>query len=254
MEYLLSSAVAEGFDHLDETGSTNKDLLAKASDLLVPEFFVISTDFQSAGKGRLDRTWEAPPGSSIMASILLRPRFIDASLIGWLSLTAALAIQRSLMKFNISSSVKWPNDVLIADKKVCGILAEASEDLSAVVVGFGINVLQSQAQLPVSNATSLFLASPNPPSRDELLAEVIKNFRQLYAALTSSEDIEASGIRNLALEVSATIGQQVRVLFPNETQATGTAVDIDQLGRLVVKTESETLTVSAGDVLHLRNL
>jgi BirA family biotin operon repressor/biotin-[acetyl-CoA-carboxylase] ligase len=251
MEYLLSAKEAAGFEYLEQTGSTNRDLLAKAEGL--PEFYVLTTDFQTAGKGRMDRSWEASPGSSVMASVLLRPSFTESSGIGWLSLMTALAISQAIAELGASPKIKWPNDVLVGDKKVSGILAEASADLSCVVVGFGINVNQTKEQLPVETATSLFVETGSSTDRDQLLAAVIKNLKQLYLELTAaSGDATISGLREAILNISATVGQQVSVEFPDRNKAFGKARDIDAAGRLVLETSTETLTVSAGDVLHLR--
>ena len=251
MEYPLSAQAAAGFEYLEQTGSTNADLLAKAQGL--PEFYVVATDFQTAGKGRMDRSWEAKPGSSVMASILLRPQFSESSGIGWLSLLTALAISRSISALGPKPLIKWPNDVLIADKKVSGILAEAASDLSCVVIGFGINVNQSIQELPVETATSLSIEAAQAVNRDQLLANVIENLKQLYSELVSAGgSAEASGLRAAILDVSATVGSQVSVEFPDGKKAFGLAKDIDATGRLVVETQSQTLTVSAGDVLHLR--
>jgi BirA family transcriptional regulator, biotin operon repressor / biotin---[acetyl-CoA-carboxylase] ligase len=252
MEYLLSMQAANGFEHLNETGSTNRDLLDRAE--ACQEFHVLTTDFQSAGRGRMDRRWEAEAGSSVMASILLRPRFKGQEGIGWLSLLAALAISQAIKSLGVESRVKWPNDVLIGGKKVSGILAEASPDLSTVVLGFGINVSQGEQDLPVETATSLLIESGKKIDRDELLAAVIRNIRSLYEELGSADgNAEASGLREKLLGVSATVGQRVSVEFPDNTKAFGLARDIDSTGRLVVETSSETLSVSAGDVLHLRS-
>ena len=251
MEYLKSSQEAAGFEYLEQTGSTNRDLLLRAEGL--PEFFVLATDFQTAGKGRMDRSWEASPGSSVMASVLLRPRFSESSGIGWLSLMAALAISQALESLGQDSKIKWPNDVLIENKKVSGILAEASADLSCVVVGFGINVNQTSAQLPVETATSLLVETGGSISRDQLLAAVIKKLKQLYLELNEAGgDAQASGLREAILKSSATIGYQVSVEFPDGKKAFGLAKDIDAAGRLELETTTETLSVSAGDVLHLR--
>ena len=251
MEYLLSAQAAAGFEYLEQTGSTNKDLLARSQGL--PEFFVLATDFQTAGKGRMERSWEASPGSSVMASILLRPQFTQSSGIGWLSLLTALAITKAISNLGLEPKIKWPNDVLIAEKKVSGILAEVATNLSCVVIGFGINVNQSANQLPVDTATSLSIESACAVDRDQLLAKVIANIRTLYLELSSAGgDATASGLRQAILEMSATVGSQVSVEFPDGKKAFGLAKDIDETGRLVVTTQTETLSVSAGDVLHLR--
>lgn len=251
MEYLLSRQEAAGFEYLEQTGSTNRDLLAKAEGL--PEFYVLATDFQTAGKGRMDRSWEANPGSSVMASVLLRPSFTESSGIGWLSLMTALAISQAISALGQEAKIKWPNDVLIQDKKVSGILAEAATDLSCVVIGFGINVNQLATELPVETATSLLVETGGSIDRDQLLAAVIQNLKKLYFELSvSGGDAQDSGLREAILSLSATVGQQVSVEFPNGKKAFGLAKQIDSTGRLVLETTSETLTVSAGDVLHLR--
>jgi BirA family biotin operon repressor/biotin-[acetyl-CoA-carboxylase] ligase len=122
-----------------------------------------------------------------------------------------------------------------------------------VVIGFGINVNQSVDQLPVDTATSLLLENATAVNRDQLLAAVIENIRSLYLELSSAGgDATASGLRQAILELSATVGSQVSVEFPNGKKAFGLATDIDETGRLVVTTQNETLSVSAGDVLHLR--
>lgn len=251
MEYLLSAQAAAGFEYLEQTGSTNRDLLAKAAGL--PEFYVLATDYQTAGKGRMERSWEANPGSSVMASILLRPRFAEGSGIGWLSLLTALAISQAIAPLGLRPQIKWPNDVLIADKKVSGILAEAATDLSCVVIGFGINVNQTISELPVETATSLSIETDSSVSRDQLLADVIQNLKALYLELSKSGgDAMASGLRAAILDSSATVGAQVAVEFPDGKKAFGLARDIDSTGRLVLECQGETLSVSAGDVLHLR--
>jgi BirA family biotin operon repressor/biotin-[acetyl-CoA-carboxylase] ligase len=251
MEYLLSRQEAAGFEYLEQTGSTNRDLLAKAAGL--PEFYVLATDFQTAGKGRMDRSWEANPGSSVMASVLLRPSFTESSGIGWLSLMTALAISQAISALGQEAKIKWPNDVLIQDKKVSGILAEAATDLSCVVIGFGINVNQLATEFPVETATSLLVETGGSIDRDQLLAAVIQNLKKLYFELSvSGGDAQDSGLREAILSLSATVGQQVSVEFPNGKKTFGLAKQIDSTGRLVVETSSETLTVSAGDVLHLR--
>jgi BirA family biotin operon repressor/biotin-[acetyl-CoA-carboxylase] ligase len=253
MEYPKSSQVASGLEFLAETGSTNQDLAALAKKTDLPEFFTLVTDFQSAGRGRLDRAWESPPASSVMASVYLKPRFENQSGIGWISLLVAQAIRQTIEDLGVSANVKWPNDVLISGSKVSGVLAEVSQDLSSVVVGFGINVSQQENDLPVQTATSLLLAGASSLDRDFILASTLKNLKALYLELVAADgDAQACGLRQQLLDSSATIGQLVEVLFKDQDSVRGRAVDIDDTGRLVVKTQTKTLVVSAGDILHLR--
>ena len=254
MDYPITSSVASGLLALAETGSTNQDLLALAESENHPEFFVMTTEFQSAGRGRLDRKWQAEAGSSVMASVLVRPNFSEPNGTSWLSLMMAEAIRAALADFGLSPRIKWPNDVLVEGKKISGVLAEANKDLSAVVVGFGINVHQSIEQLPVSTATSLLVSGSSSLDRDQLLAKTLSYFKQLNLELAATGgDASKSGLRSKILAASATVGELVEVSFPDGTFAVGEAINIDEQGRLEVKTSSKTLLVSAGDVLHLRS-
>lgn len=254
MDYPITSSVASGLVALAETGSTNQDLLALAESENHPEFFTLTTEFQSAGRGRLDRKWQAATGSSVMASVLVRPGFSKPTGIGWLSLMMAEAIRSALAEVGLTPKIKWPNDVLVEGKKVSGVLAEANHDLSAVVVGFGINVNQPLEELPVSTATSLLVSGASSLDRDQLLAQIITNFKLLYSELAAAGgDALKSGLRSKILLASATVGELVEVSFPDGSFAVGEAINIDEDGRLEVKTSSKTLLVSAGDVLHLRS-
>ena len=253
MEYPKTSLVANGLLAVAETGSTNQDLLALAASNQHPEFFTLITEFQTAGRGRLDRKWQAASGSSVMASVLLRPSFKEDEGIGWLTLVMAEAIKTALAEVGIESKIKWPNDVLVNGQKISGILAEANSDLSAVVVGFGINVNQSAQELPTGSATSLLVEGATNLDRDSLLARTLSHFQHLYLDLVEAGgDAVASGLRARIIEASATIGELVEVLFPDGSSAIGEAIGIDEGGRLQVVTSTKTLTVSAGDVLHLR--
>lgn len=253
MDYPKTSIVASGLVALAETGSTNQNLLALAASDQHPDFFTLITEFQTAGRGRLDRRWQAAPGSSVMASVLLRPSFKNDSAIGWLSLMMAEAIKTALAEVGIKSKIKWPNDVLVKGQKISGILAEANSDLSALVVGFGINVNQSAKELPTSSATSLLVESATSLDRDSLLAETLSSFQQLYLDFVEAGgDAVSSGLRARIIESSATIGELVEVSFPDGSSAVGEAIGIDEGGRLQVLSSTKTLTVSAGDVLHLR--
>ena len=144
-----------------------------------PEGAVATTNEQTAGRGRLGREWVAPPGSSLLASIVLRPEVPTANL-PELSLVAGRAVARALGEL---AEVKWPNDVLLNGRKVAGILAEARE--GRVVLGIGINVSQSDDELPerpVHPATSLLLETGRTPPRADLLAAVLEQLEREYDA------------------------------------------------------------------------
>src|SRR5215204_7339169 len=174
-ELIRPGGLWQRVDLVPETGSTNADLAARARDGGAPGTVLI-TDYQSAGRGRQGRTWTAPPGSGIAMSILLRPDGIDPRRWTWLSLLAGLAVADGVRRVaNLPAVLKWPNDVLVAGRKVCGILSERVDTSQgpACVVGVGINVSIEEDQLPVPSATSLTLAARQlgglPPSRTAVI-------------------------------------------------------------------------------------
>jgi BirA family transcriptional regulator, biotin operon repressor / biotin---[acetyl-CoA-carboxylase] ligase len=236
-----------------ETGSTNADLLAQAARA-APEGSVLVAEAQSAGRGRMGRSWQSPPGASLMFSVLLRPAGVPQARRGWVPLLAGVAVASGIRGLTgVPTGLKWPNDVLVGGAKLAGILAEQSS--GAVVVGTGINVSTQRAELPAQAATSLALEGVAGISRADLLCAVLAEFERLYrtwAATPSPGDPDASGLRAAYRQHSVTLGRQVRVEFPGGNSAGGTAVDIDPDGRLVLDTADGPLAVSAGDVNHLR--
>lgn len=153
--------------------------------------------------------------------------------------------------------LKWPNDVLVGERKLAGILAEQSPDGSAVVVGTGINVATPADALPVSptglSATSL-LAEGAAVSREALLLEVLRQFERWYVAFRSDPDPVRTGLLDAYRPLCATLGRPVRVELPVGRFVTGVARDIDPDGRLLVADDSggRPIAISAGDVVHVR--
>jgi BirA family biotin operon repressor/biotin-[acetyl-CoA-carboxylase] ligase len=240
-----------------ETGSTNADLAARAREHEVAGTVLI-TDYQSAGRGRQGRTWTAPPGSGIAMSILVRPDGIDPSHWSWLSLLAGLAVSDGIRRAaDVPAVLKWPNDVLIGDCKVCGILSERVDTSQgpACVVGIGINVGLSEDQLPVPSATSLMIAARqlggSPPSRTAVIATVLAAFELLYGRWEAQRGIDPSLAASYA-ERCETIGRHVRVLLSEERSVEGIAERIDESGQLVVRTTAGSSVYGAGDVIHLQ--
>ena len=238
---------------IGETGSTNADLLAQAAKG-APEGTVLVANAQSAGRGRMGRDWVSPPGASLMFSVVLRPASVSPAKRGWIPLLAGVAVATAVRSVTgLDARLKWPNDVMIGEAKLAGILAEQSAD--AIVTGIGINVSTQRAELPVETATSLAVAGAAGLDRRELLCAILTEIERCYLAWTAPPapgDPDTSGLRPEYRRLSATLTRQVRVEFPGGTTAHGTATDIDPDGRLVVRTPSGPLTVSAGDILHLR--
>ncbi|MFG1703484.1 biotin--[acetyl-CoA-carboxylase] ligase [Nonomuraea sp. M3C6] len=239
-----------GVTVVDSTGSTNADL-AEAAHEGAPEGTVLVAEAQLAGRGRLGRGWSAPPRSGLTFSILLRPE-VPVAAQGWLSLLYGVAAATAVRRLaEVDVRLKWPNDLLIGERKLAGVLAERADD--AVVIGMGLNVSLRQEELPVETATSLGIEQAACVDRDPLLRAVLREVERHYRDWSDAGgDAEASGLRAAYLASSATIGRQVRVELPGQQSLTGRATGVDGSGHLQVEAAGERYTLSAGDVVHVR--
>jgi BirA family biotin operon repressor/biotin-[acetyl-CoA-carboxylase] ligase len=237
-------------ERVPETGSTNADLLAGVS-LEVPHRYVLTTAFQSAGKGRLGRVWEAPSGANLLVSVLLRnvagPLHRVTQHLG---LAAALVLQE---KYGLRAGVKWPNDVVVTlsregsdvDVKIAGILAQAVGN--NVVVGMGLNV-QWAPPPEVAEATCMaaLLNEAEVPEPIDMLDMVLARFDDIGAL----DERESFALYRKHLH---TLGKQVRCEMPDGSQVVGRAVDVGVDGRLNVLDEcAVTHHIDTADVMHLR--
>ncbi|HEX3333040.1 MAG TPA: biotin--[acetyl-CoA-carboxylase] ligase [Acidimicrobiales bacterium] len=233
----------------EEIDSTNTYVRQQAR-LGAPAGLVAVADHQTAGRGRLGRSWESPPATNLLASVLLRPAIDAADLHLCTTAVALAAIDACDEVAGVSAQLKWPNDLLVGGAKVAGILAEAEfadDEVVAVVVGIGINV--GWPGPPDAGGTSLEVASGSAVDRRALLDHLLDALTRRGAALD-----EVAGRRTLAEEGrrrSATIGQRVLVTL-EDGEISGRAVAIDDSGRLVVETPGGPRTVTAGDVVHVR--
>jgi BirA family transcriptional regulator, biotin operon repressor / biotin---[acetyl-CoA-carboxylase] ligase len=233
-----------------QTGSTNADLLAEAAEGS-PEGSVLVAEAQSAGRGRMSRKWISQPRTALLFSVLLRPG-VPAARWGWVPLLAGVATASSLRAgASVGADLKWPNDVLVGDAKLAGILAEHSG--GAIVVGAGINVSAIRGELPVPGATSLALEGASSLDRGQLLAAILAGLERWYLAWSGAQgDADASGLRAEYRRLCQTLGREVLVAMPGGREVTGVAVDVDGDGRLVVRSATGPVPVSAGDVIHVR--
>ncbi|MEU8783034.1 biotin--[acetyl-CoA-carboxylase] ligase [Streptomyces sp. NPDC048637] len=261
-------ALWTALDVVPATGSTNTDLAARAAEGEA-EGAILVAEEQSAGRGRLDRTWAAPPRSGLFFSVYLTPR-VPVERWGWLPLLAGVATATALSQTaGIDTALKWPNDILVTfpeesgdagpegtagatERKVGGILAERAGP--GVVVGIGLNVSLTADELPVPTAGSLALAGARTTDRDPLLRAVLRSLERWYTTWQSADgDPEASRLQETYAAGCATLGRSVRAELPGDTALTGEAVAIDGDGRLVLATANGVQQpVGAGDIVHLR--
>jgi BirA family biotin operon repressor/biotin-[acetyl-CoA-carboxylase] ligase len=253
----LSAAIAARLDVLDEVGSTNTELAARAAGY--PDFSVLVTGSQTSGRGRLGRTWVAPPGTTLAISVLLRTGLPTAAL-GWVPLVAGLAMSRAVASLVPAHRVglKWPNDVQVDGLKVSGLLAELLPEGGGLIMGAGLNLTMTREQLPTPASTSLSLNDTvvaDADLADAALSRYLEHLRSLLLRLsTAGGDAVAAGIAAEVETACSTLGQEVRVELPGGDDLVGTAVDLDSTGRLRVRARSDArlVAVAAGDVTHLR--
>ncbi|MFJ6746946.1 biotin--[acetyl-CoA-carboxylase] ligase [Streptomyces sp. NPDC091266] len=242
-------------DVVRATGSTNTDLAARAADGAA-EGAVLVAEEQSAGRGRLDRRWSAPPRSGLFFSVHLTPR-VPMPRWGWLPLLAGVATATALSRdAGVDTALKWPNDLLVTvdgtERKAGGILAERAAD--GVVIGIGLNVSLRADELPVPGAGSLALAGARSTDRDTLLRSVLRSLDHWYGQWQAADgDPAASRLQEAYAAGCATLGRSVRAELPGDTEILGEAVAIDGDGRLVLATaDGVQQPVAAGDIVHLR--
>jgi BirA family biotin operon repressor/biotin-[acetyl-CoA-carboxylase] ligase len=241
-------------DVVDRTGSTNADLMAAAL-AGAPDRTVLVAEHQEAGRGRLTRSWTAPPGSGLTVSVLFRPIGVPLSRFGWLPLLAGLAALDTVRHFTTApAGLKWPNDLLLGaePRKVAGILAEVADPLRpAVVVGIGLNVAASPPDQP--GATSL-AAEGGIADRTAVLVALLTRLAEREAAWREGRgDPDAGRLRADYRAGCASLGAEVRVELPGGATQTGIAEDVDRDGRLLLLDPAgHRRAVAAGDVVHLR--
>ena len=222
-------------EEIDSTQNYLRTSNPKSGDL-------ITAEYQSAGRGRLDRKFDAEKSSALLFSFYFEPEN-EVKNLGYLTLLVGASVTATLNEItnNNNFKCKWPNDVLFNQKKVAGLLAEKTS--SGVIVGVGINVSTSKEALPVAHATSIFLATDIQINRNELLAKILMNLQRDLQEWQSGIDL-TSKYRSL----SATIGSQVRIALPDGSSVEAKAVDIDETGSLHLD-NGQLITV--GDVIHL---
>lgn len=222
------------------TASTQVDLVravrqgnARAGDVIVAEY-------QTAGRGRLVRSFIAPKSTALLFSFYIEPKRNSEDW-GWIPLIVGASVAKLLSEFG--GQLKWPNDILIKEKKVSGIISEVIGD--GIVIGVGINVAMSKEELPVPTATSLFIEGAHDLTRNQLLIDFLTIFREDFTIWESGDNKIAATY----LELSATLGREVRVVYPDGRVEISIASSLGQSGELVLANGTH---VHAGDIVHLR--
>lgn len=253
MSFPHSTAAAARLEIVASTGSTNADLRAHAGDAAAwPHLSAILTEDQVAGRGRLDRVWTAPAGSAIALSVLLRVEGVPVTERGWIPLAAGLAMADAIAAQlpGRDMGVKWPNDVLVGERKICGILAEALGS-DAVIVGSGVNTRMTEQQLPVPTATS-FAVEGAAVDVDLLVAGYLARLDGWVAGLVEHGSATASGLRDAVVARCVTLGRTVRAVLPGGAERVGRATGLADDGSLIIAADGAEHRVSAGDIVHLR--
>lgn len=246
-----------GVEVVAQTGSTNADLVARAGRQPGADRQVLVAEHQTAGRGRHDRAWVSPPRAALMVSALVRLPGVPAAALGWAPLLTGVALVDGLRSVaEVDARLKWPNDVLVGGLKLGGVLVElvATAPVPALVIGFGINATQQPGDFPpspVTAATSLRLAGARTCDRGVVARATLRALGSRLSAWIEDRG-DASALAADYRARSATLGTAVRATMPGDRVLTGTAVDIDADGRLLVRDGAQVVAVSAADITHLR--
>lgn len=228
---------------VDITGSTQDDLMQLVSSNQAIAKSVIASEYQSAGRGRLDRSFDAASMSALTFSMYIEPK-VDKAEWSFLTLLAALSVREALASLDDSShvAVKWPNDLIIGEKKCAGIIAQATA--KGVIIGIGINVGMNESELPVPTATSLAIENFQVLDRNIILGTILNHFEVNLQIWELGKSFIAE-----YKEASSTIGADVEVLLPSGVSIKSKAIGVSDAGELILES-GEVVTV--GDVIHLR--
>lgn len=245
--HLQTKWLGRDFTYLQEVDSTNKYAKGLADGGAV-NGTVVAADLQTGGRGRLGRVWDSPAGSGVWFSAVLRPP-VAPEKAPQISLTTAVGVAAGLRKLGFDAGIKWPNDIYIGGRKVCGMLTEMHATMEAVewvVVGIGINCLERELPPEIADtATTLAMNCDGPVCRAEVLGEVLNSLEHYYEVLYNEGFDE---IRREWLKGNITLGKRVKISTVNEVFF-GEALDMQEDGSLLVKREDGgEFTLVTGDV------
>ena len=233
--HLNTEFMGRNIIHFEELDSTNL-FAKKIADTLEGEGHTIITERQFNGRGRLGRQWVSQNSNGIWMSIILRPS-LSIFEVSKITQVVAAAVNLAFANQGIETKIKWPNDIIIKDKKVCGILTELNSEvnnINYVVVGIGINVNNSIEDFPEelrNIATSVFIETSKKLKRNILVAEILNNFEKLYIDLNNND---FSKSLDICRKNSYVIGKEINLIKNQETKV-AKAIDINEAGELVVE-------------------
>jgi BirA family biotin operon repressor/biotin-[acetyl-CoA-carboxylase] ligase len=247
---------------VDSAASTNA-LVAERAQAGAPEGTVVVAEHQTAGRGRLGRSWQTPPRAALTFSVLVRPTSVPDRAWPWLPLLTGVAVVEGILAAGgPACALKWPNDVMHDGLKLGGLLAERVDTPTgaAAVLGIGLNVSTLRSELPVPTATSLRLAGHPAADRTTVLVHLLDALGRRYGDWARRygdpravpSDGRSGGLLAEYRRHCGTLGQEVRVHLPSGEVLEGVAASIDAEGALVVDTAGGPAVVSAGDVVHVR--
>jgi BirA family transcriptional regulator, biotin operon repressor / biotin---[acetyl-CoA-carboxylase] ligase len=251
---LTGKLIGHKLYYFPQTGSTNDEAF-RLGVAGLPEGTAVIADSQTKGRGRMARVWHSPAGSNIYTSLILRPQLKPAAA-PQISLVAGVAVAELLEQYCCGQvELKWPNDVLVTGKKICGILAQmktVGEDVDFIVVGIGINVNIRLNQFPVEirdTVMSLRSETGQEINRHDVIISLYENFAKWYKKLLQNG---FAAIKEKWLHLAPMIGQDVQIMLQNE-KIVGKALDLADDGSLIVlMADNEKLKISAGDATILK--
>ena len=237
-------------DVVEQTGSTNADLLARAAAGEDIAGAVLIAEHQTAGRGRNGRVWTSP-GAQLTMSVGVDGGGVPPDAWGWLPLATGVAVVDTVTPFGVDAGLKWPNDVLVGGRKLAGILTEVAAAQRFIVVGIGLNVTLRVDEVPDADATSLRALGVETLDRAQLVRALLRELGTRFSRWREANGADAGLIADYRAR-SVTVGSRVRAILPGGGEVLGVAQSIDEQGRLHIDSDAGSVAVSAGDVVHLR--
>jgi BirA family biotin operon repressor/biotin-[acetyl-CoA-carboxylase] ligase len=245
---LKTEIIGKNIYHLASVSSTN-DYAKKLAKENEPEGTLVIADQQTGGRGRKQRTWFSPE-KGLWFSLILRPKLAPNEAMQATMCAACAVIEGIMQQTKLHPTIKWPNDILVNNKKVCGILTELAaeiDEITYLIVGIGINVNNALQEELKKISTTLQIENKKSVDSIGLLSDTLFSFENLYTELTKGN---STPIRERWMKYSSTIGSKVSIRTEKE-MVTGTAIGIGKHGELIVKTKKGKKSIITGDITYL---